>query len=65
MERSTFALCHDTPRHRRKPGNALFMARVEAMSGIRATYYFRRYGYAYRPEIMKVRTIFWQKFGFS
>lgn len=28
----------------RKPGNALFTARVEAESGIRATYYFRRYG---------------------
>ena len=39
----------------RKPGNALFTARVEAESGIRATYYFRRYGSAYRPEIMKER----------
>ncbi|MDO8726871.1 MAG: hypothetical protein Q7J35_12450 [Candidatus Methanoperedens sp.] len=39
----------------RKPGNALFTARIEAESGIRATYYFRRYGSAFRPEIMKYR----------
>ena len=38
----------------RKPENALFTARVEA-SGIRATYYFRRYGSAFRPGIMKDR----------
>ncbi|MCZ7381937.1 MAG: hypothetical protein O8C64_10290 [Candidatus Methanoperedens sp.] len=37
----------------RKPGNALFTARIEAESGIRATYYFRRYGSAFRPDIMK------------
>jgi hypothetical protein len=37
----------------RKPEIALFTARVEAEAGIRATYYFRRYGSAYRPEIMK------------
>jgi hypothetical protein len=37
----------------RKPENALFTARIEAGSGIRATYYFRRYGSAYRPEIMR------------
>ncbi len=37
----------------RKPGNALFTARIEAESGIRATYYFRRYGSAFRPEIMR------------
>jgi hypothetical protein len=37
----------------RKPGNALSTARIEAQSGIRATYYFRRYGSAYRPGIMK------------
>ena len=37
----------------RKSQNALFTARVEAGSGIRAAYYFRRYGSAYRPEIMK------------
>jgi len=37
----------------RKPENALFTARVEAESGIRATYYFRRYGSAFRPEIMR------------
>ncbi len=35
----------------RKPGNALSTARVEAESGIRATYYFRRYGSAFCPEI--------------
>jgi len=39
----------------RKPGNALFTARIEAESGIRATYYFRRYGNAFRPGIMKER----------
>ncbi len=37
----------------RKPGNALFTARIEAESGIRATYYFRRYGSAFRPDIMR------------
>jgi hypothetical protein len=37
----------------RKPENALSTARVEAGSGIRATYYFRRYGSAFRPDIMK------------
>jgi hypothetical protein len=37
----------------RKPGNALSTARIESESGIRATYYFRRYGSAFRPEIMK------------
>jgi hypothetical protein len=37
----------------RKPGNALFMARIECECGIRAAYYFRRYGSAYRPEIMR------------
>jgi hypothetical protein len=37
----------------RKQKNALFTARVEAESGIRAAYYFRRYGSTYRPEIMK------------
>ncbi len=37
----------------RKPENALSLARVEAESDIRATYYFRRYGSAYRPEIMR------------
>jgi len=42
-------------RHDRKPGNSLFTARVEAESGIRATYYFRRYGSAFRPEIMTDR----------
>jgi len=39
----------------RKPGNALFTARVEAELGIRATYYFRRDGSAFRPGIMKDR----------
>jgi len=39
----------------RKPKNALFTARVEAEAGIRATYYFRRYGSAFRPGIMKER----------
>ena len=39
----------------RKPENALFTARVEAEAGIRATYYFRRYGSAFRPEIMTDR----------
>ena len=39
----------------RKPGNALSTARVEAGSGIRATYYFRRYGSAFRPGIMRER----------
>jgi hypothetical protein len=43
-------ICHDIDR---KPENALFTARIEAESGIRATYYFRRYGSAFRPEIMK------------
>lgn len=37
----------------RKPENALSTARIEAGSGIRATYYFRRYGSAFRPDIMK------------
>ncbi len=37
----------------RKPENALFTARIEAESGIRATYYFRRYGSAFSPEIMR------------
>jgi len=37
----------------RKPGNALFTARIGAEAGIRATYYFSRYGSAYRPEIMR------------
>jgi len=37
----------------RKPENALYTARVEAESGIRATYYFRRYGSAFRPGIMR------------
>ncbi|MCZ7381940.1 MAG: hypothetical protein O8C64_10305 [Candidatus Methanoperedens sp.] len=37
----------------RKPENALFTARIEAESGIKATYYFRRYGSAFRPDIMK------------
>ena len=37
----------------RKPGNALSTARIEAESGIRATYYFRRYGSAFRPGIIK------------
>jgi hypothetical protein len=37
----------------RKPGNALFTARIERECGIRAAYYFRRYGSAFRPEIMK------------
>ncbi len=37
----------------RKPGNALLTARVEAEEGIRATYYFRRYGSVFRPGIMK------------
>jgi len=39
----------------RKPGNALFSARVEGESGIRGTYFFRRYGSAFRPGIMKER----------
>jgi hypothetical protein len=39
----------------RKPGDALSTARIEAESGIRATYYFRRYGSAFRPEIMRER----------
>jgi hypothetical protein len=39
----------------RKPENALFTARVEAELGIRAAYYFRRYGSAFRPGIMKER----------
>jgi hypothetical protein len=47
----SFALMrHDIDR---KPENALSTARIEAESGIRATYYFRRYGSAYRPGIMK------------
>ena len=37
----------------RKPGNALNTARIEAESGIRATHYFRRYGSAFCPEIMR------------
>ncbi len=37
----------------RKPENALFTVRVEAESGIRATYYFRRYGSAFSPDIMR------------
>jgi hypothetical protein len=37
----------------RKPENALSTARIEAESGIRATYYFRRYGSAFRPDIMR------------
>jgi len=50
---SRFAMMrHDIDR---KPGNALFTARVEAESGIRATYYFRRYGSAFRPGILKDR----------
>ncbi len=48
---SCFAMMrHDIDR---KPENALFTAWIEAESGIRATYYFRRYGSAFRPEIMK------------
>src|SRR5659263_680383 len=39
----------------RKPKNALCTARVEAEAGIRATYYFRRYGSAFRPGILKDR----------
>jgi hypothetical protein len=37
----------------RKPTSALSTARIEAESGIRATYYFRRYGSAFRPDIMR------------
>jgi hypothetical protein len=37
----------------RKPENALFTARIETEAGIRATYYFRRYGSSFRPDIMK------------
>jgi len=37
----------------RKPENALSTARIEAESGIRGTYYFRRYGNAFRPGIMR------------
>ncbi|MDO8726860.1 MAG: hypothetical protein Q7J35_12395 [Candidatus Methanoperedens sp.] len=36
----------------RRP-SALSTARVEAEAGIRATYYFRRQGSAFRPEIMR------------
>ncbi len=39
----------------RKPENALSTARVEAEEGIRATYYFRRYGSVFRPDIMRER----------
>jgi len=39
----------------RKPENALFTTKIKAEFGIRATYYFRRYGSAFRPEIMKER----------
>ena len=50
---SRFAMMrHDIDR---KPENALFTARVEAEAGIRATYYFRRYGSAFHPEIMRGR----------
>jgi hypothetical protein len=37
----------------RKPENALSTCEDRGGSGIRATYYFRRYGSAYRPEIMR------------
>jgi hypothetical protein len=37
----------------RKPENALFTARIEAEYRIRATYYFKRYRSAFRPDIMK------------
>jgi hypothetical protein len=37
----------------RKLKNALFTARREAESGIRAMYYFRRYGSAFRSGIMR------------
>jgi len=36
----------------RKPESALYTAGIEAQSGIRAAYYFRRYGSAFRPEII-------------
>jgi hypothetical protein len=37
----------------RKPRNALCTARGEGESGIRAMYYFRGQGSAFRPEIKK------------
>jgi hypothetical protein len=51
----------DTPPHfammrhdiGRKPENAVSTARIEAEYGIRAAYYFRRYGNAFRPDIMR------------
>ena len=52
---SANAFCHDGHDIDRKPGNALFTARVEAELGIRATYYFRRYGSTFRPGIMTDR----------